>query len=136
MSNFLLSVSSIIIFVLLALYVIIGSFMEHKKTPVGHETGVAIVAGFLVSLIAWAAGFKSLSETLEFSGDVFFYLCLPPIIFAAGFNMRRKRFFENIGYIMLFGLFGTIFTFVMFSALTYAFMQADIMYKYNFSGSE
>jgi NhaP-type Na+/H+ or K+/H+ antiporter len=136
MSNFLLSVASIIIFVLLALYVIIGSYMEHRKTPVGHETGVAIVTGFIVSLIAWAAGYKDLNNTLEFNGDVFFYLCLPPIIFASGFNMRRKRFFENIGYIMLFGLFGTIFTFIMFSLLTFAFMQADIMYKYNFKGDE
>jgi len=121
MSNFILSVASLIIFALLSLYVIAGSYMEHKKSPVGHETGVAILAGFLVSLIAWAAGYSSLNDTLEFSGDIFFYLCLPPIIFASGFNMRRKRFFENIGYIMLFGLFGTIFTFVMFSLLTYAF---------------
>ncbi|CDW88691.1 sodium hydrogen exchanger [Stylonychia lemnae] len=129
MSNFLLSVASIIIFVLLGIYVILGSFMEHKKAPVGHETGVAILTGFLVSLIAWAAGYKDLTNTLEFNGDVFFYLCLPPIIFASGFNMRRKRFFENIGYIMLFGLFGTLLTFIMFSILTYAFMQANIMYK-------
>lgn len=31
---------------------------------------------------------------------------------------------------MLFGLFGTIFTFIMFSGLTYGFMKSGIMYKY------
>lgn len=131
MSNFLLSVVALIIFVLLAMYVVIGSFMEHKKFVIGHETGVAIVAGLIISSIAWATDYKDLNENLAFNGNVFFYLCLPPIIFASGFNMRRKRFFENIGYIMLFGLFGTILTFTMFSALTYGFMQAGIMWKYN-----
>jgi NhaP-type Na+/H+ or K+/H+ antiporter len=112
------------------IYIIGGSFMEHKKFLIGHETGIAILCGLAVSGIAWAAGYHDINNNLEFNGEVFFYLCLPPIIFASGFNMRRKRFFENIGYIVLFGLFGTIFTFVMFSVLTWAFMEAGVMYKY------
>ena len=121
MSNFLLSVVGIVIFVLLAIYVIVGSFMEHKHFIIGHETGVAIITGLIVSSITYATGYHDLTVNLHFNEEIFFYLCLPPIIFASGFNMRRKRFFENIGYIMLFGLLGTIFTFVMFSALTYGF---------------
>jgi hypothetical protein len=34
--------------------------------------------------------------------------------------MRRRRFFENIGYVLLFGIFGTIVTFFVFTGLTYA----------------
>lgn len=121
MSETVLSVMAIIVFVLLALYVIMGSFMEHKKFIIGHETGVAIIAGLIISSIAWGTGYTDLSHNLHFNENLFFYLCLPPIIFASGFNMRRKRFFENIGYIMLFGLVGTLITFVIFSALTYGF---------------
>lgn len=57
MSNFLISVVAIIIFVLLALYVIVGSFMEHKHFVIGHETGVAIICGLIVSSIAWGTGY-------------------------------------------------------------------------------
>lgn len=55
---------------------------------------------------------------MKFSDDLFFYFCLPPIVFASGFNMQRKKFFSNIKNIVLFGLVGTIIAFVSFSGLT------------------
>jgi len=53
---------------------------------------------------------------------------MPPIIFAAGFNMRRRRFFENMGYIFVFGFLGTLTTFIIFSILNYGFFKAEIIY--------
>ena len=104
-----------IIFIMLMIYVIVGSYMEHKHAPFGHETGVAIVLGLIISSIIH---YSFIELEVTFNGDIFFYVCLPPIIFAAGFNMRRRRFFENIGYILTFGVFGTIITFFVFAALT------------------
>lgn len=104
-----------VIFIMLMLYVIVGSYMEHKHASFGHETGVALVAGLIIS----AAVHYTLPDLdMTFNGDIFFYVCLPPIIFAAGFNMRRRRFFENIGYVLTFGIFGTIITFFVFAGLT------------------
>ena len=131
MSSVILSIMTMIIFFLLAFYVVIGSFMEHRKFLIGHETGVAILMGFVISLIAWASGLDELSEDLKFNDDIFFYICLPPIIFASGFNMRRKKFFENIGYILLFGVIGTLITFTVFSAITWSIVQTGTMHKYN-----
>lgn len=51
MSDFVVSLDVLITFLLLLLYVIGGSFMEHKKFPIGHETSIALIAGLLVSLM-------------------------------------------------------------------------------------
>lgn len=105
-----------VIFVMLMVYVIVGGYMEHKKASFGHETGVALVFGLIISAAVHYSTENPYDVT--FDGDIFFYVCLPPIIFAAGFNMRRRRFFENIGYILTFGIFGTIITFFVFAGLT------------------
>lgn len=36
------------------------------------------------------------------------------ILFAAGFNMKRKEFFKNFVNILKFGIFGSLFTWVLF----------------------
>lgn len=113
--NAALPVLVAVIFVMLMVYVIVGGYMEHRKASFGHETGVALVFGLIISA---SVHYADPTFDLTFNGDIFFYVCLPPIIFAAGFNMRRRRFFENIGYILTFGIFGTIITFFVFAGLT------------------
>ena len=44
---------------------------------------------------------------------------MPPIVFNAGFNMRKKKFFANLGNVALFGLVVTLVCFVIYSALAY-----------------
>ena len=65
-----------------------------------------------------------MQAVVEFNDNLFFYFCLPPLVFASGFNMHRKKFFENIGNIMLFGVGGTIVTFIVFVALTLLLQNA------------
>jgi sodium/hydrogen exchanger-like protein 6/7 len=86
------------------------------------------VAGLIVSAIVHygLSPEQRPNYELSFSGNIFFYVCLPPIIFAAGFNMQRRRFFENIFYILLFGVVGTIVTFFIFSGLTYLFTMNSL----------
>lgn len=42
---------------------------------------------------------------------------LPPIIFSAGYNLKKKNFISNFGYITLFGMMGTIISYVILSTL-------------------
>ena len=119
--SFLIPLETGFFFILLILYVVLGGYMEHIRVKFGHETGVALITGLGISALMHFVGHGDLD--LPFDGTVFFYVCLPPIIFASGFNMRRRRFFDNIGYILVFGIFGTIVTFVFFSALTFIVMN-------------
>jgi hypothetical protein len=54
--NSVASIASIIVFVLLLFYIIGGSYIEKKKFIVGHETGVAIIIGFMISLVIKLSG--------------------------------------------------------------------------------
>ena len=52
---------------------------------------------------------------IEFSGEGFFYFILPPIIFSAGYTLKRRNFIRNLGYISIFGLVGTLISMVILS---------------------
>ena len=90
-------------FVLLALilYTIFGSIIEHKKIRFVHESGLAIMFGLLYNIIQTLIdpGFET-----SFDGIVFFYALLPPIIFSAGYSMKKGDFFKNFSTIMLLGI--------------------------------
>jgi len=45
---------------------------------------------------------------LLFDQRIFFFIMLPPIIFAAGYNMKRRNFFKYFNAIMLFAIVGTV----------------------------
>ena len=50
---------------------------------------------------------------------MFFDFLLPPIILNSGFNMRRKKFFQNIGNIAIFGLGVTFVCFALYSIASF-----------------
>ena len=72
----------------------------------------------LVSYTEYYTNNQKILKMFEFDDSTFFYLCLPPIVFASGFNMRRGNFFANIKNILLFGILGTFVCFFSFSAMT------------------
>ena len=53
------------------------------------------------------------------------------IVFAAGYNMKRKKFFSNIGMIMLFGLGSTVVCFIFFCLITYFFNSKGLLTKWD-----
>lgn len=57
---------------------------------------------------------EEIRERATFNPELFFYVLLPPIIFHAGYSMRKKHFFDNLGAILAYALLGTtISTFVI-----------------------
>ena len=103
---------------MLITYMGFEAFKHKHHIRFGHEASLVTLLGFGISLGFLYAGKGEFADLMTFSDDLFFYFCLPPIVFASGFNMQRKKFFQNIRNIVLFGLIGTLIAFVSFAGLT------------------
>ncbi|KAL2534588.1 Sodium/hydrogen exchanger 2 [Abeliophyllum distichum] len=116
------SVVSINLFVaLLCACIVIGHLLEENRWMNESITALVIGVGTGVVILLISGG-KS-SHLLMFSEDLFFIYLLPPIIFNAGFQVKKKQFFRNFMTIMLFGAIGTLISFIIISLGAIAFFQ-------------
>ncbi|KAG0459410.1 hypothetical protein HPP92_022538 [Vanilla planifolia] len=95
-------VVSISIFVaVLCLSVVSGHCFSQSRWT--SESAIAILIGCIagMGILLFSRG-KS-SHILMFDAELFFTYLLPPIIFNAGFGMKKKQFFHNFITIMLLG---------------------------------
>jgi NhaP-type Na+/H+ or K+/H+ antiporter len=127
----LIDLGATIVFIMMMLYMVIGSQIEKYHCKFGHEAAYTILIGLLVSVIVKESHHEKLLKMLEFSDNTFFYVCLPPIVFSSGFNMQRGNFFSNIKMIILLGLFATICCFGMFSMMTMAVNNSKGLHQYS-----
>ena len=63
--------------------------------------------------------YNDVQEKATFDSEIFFYVILPPIIFHAGYSMRKKQFFDNLGSILTFALLGTMISTVIMASMTW-----------------
>ncbi|KAK2646526.1 hypothetical protein Ddye_021721 [Dipteronia dyeriana] len=108
------SVVSMNIFVaLLCACIVIGHLLEENRWM--NESITALVIGLCTGVVILRASKGKSSHLMVFSEDLFFIYLLPPIIFNAGFQVKKKQFFRNFMTIMLFGAIGTLISFVIIS---------------------
>nr|GMD76645.1 sodium/hydrogen exchanger 2-like [Ipomoea batatas]GMD77403.1 sodium/hydrogen exchanger 2-like [Ipomoea batatas]GMD80571.1 sodium/hydrogen exchanger 2-like [Ipomoea batatas] len=108
------SVVSINLFVaLICACIIIGHLLEESRWM--NESTTALMIGICTGVVILLTSGGTSSHILVFSEDLFFIYLLPPIIFNAGFQVKKKQFFRNISTIMLFGALGTLISFIIIS---------------------
>lgn len=131
MSHLVFNEGIIVVFIMLMIYMGFEAFKHKHELAFGHEASLVTLLGFFISWCFMKAGTADFAQMFQFQDDLFFYFVLPPIIFASGFNMQRKKFFQNFTNIILLGLVGTIIAFTTFSALTILFRNLMTINQYD-----
>ena len=90
-----------------------------------HESGICLVLGLITGFII-----KQLfGELPEFDSQLFFNFMLPFLILGAGYNLKRRRFFRNIGPILMLGVVGTLISFIVIGLFIYAWSDMGLILK-------
>ncbi|KAL9444591.1 hypothetical protein AB3S75_017724 [Citrus x aurantiifolia] len=89
---------------ILCLCLIVGQLLEENRWV--NESITAILIGCVSGIIILSITKWKSSHILRFDEELFFIYLLPPIIFNAGFQVKKKQFFHNFLTIMMFGVIG------------------------------
>lgn len=75
----------------------------------------------------------SLVRAMTFDPEFFFNVLLPFIIFEAGYSMKRKHFFKNLGAIMTYAFIGTTISCVVVGGIMFGLTRVmkDIVHEFS-----
>lgn len=98
---------------LLCICIVAGHLLERFRYV--NEAIVSILLGLLAGcgVLLYSGGQSSI---LQFNEEIFFIYLLPPIVFNAGFQVKKKQFFRNFAAIMALGVLGVFVSFGVISA--------------------
>jgi len=100
-------------------FLLLGMAGEHVAHERLHwhfipEGGTAIFVGAVIKFIDNLAG-DSLDDLTSFEPFLFEYALLPFVIFGAGYSLRKRSLFENIGTILTYAFLGTLISVLVIS---------------------
>ena len=120
------------VWLLLIAVVVATYFIQAYRITLLPPSSSALVLGVFFGVASRIAG---LSQTLRFSPAAFFYALLPPIVFAAGYNLKKRAFFSNIGPILTYAVLGTLASTLVFGIGTYMLVLIGLVRRSHLGGS-
>ncbi|PSS06096.1 Sodium/hydrogen exchanger 4 like [Actinidia chinensis var. chinensis] len=98
----------------LCLCLVIGHLLKENRWV--NESITAIFIGCCTGIVILLVSKGRSSHILRFDEELFFIYLLPPIIFNAGFQVKKKQFFHNFLTILLFGVIGVFISAFLITA--------------------
>lgn len=118
------NVSAGVLVFLLAVWTIAGHNISQRTKYLGEGSTACImglVTGALLLAFHHYINKGVIHELLVFNSATFFTFLLPPVIFHCGLSVEKKRFFQNLPTILLYGIVGTLISFCIVAGFLYGF---------------